>query len=872
MTSQQQQLFHSTHYQHHAIHERNAMYDPKHTIQRSTSYSLHTSGTHMKEFNAIFSDDEDETPNMFPQSLKNSSGLAPLSVHPPVSAPQFADPPLSSAAYYIHQADIALSTLKHVVKESGWKKALKHKSGVVVHMKNGTHKADKTAIFKGEMVIEGFSPQSIFYVIGLRRLWDEQYEDGNLVDNLDETTSLTYESNKPTSTSKARDLSLVERIECTSSGAIVFACTSVESPRIPRMPGCTRAQVKLQGWILEPMYFGHQPSTKVTFVIQENMKGWIPGFAKKTLARRPLVIALVNDYLQKKAERARIQKKPSISFLSPATYSRKSTVTSTLPIVGSAEEEKEGNYPNSQQLLHLNTNENFNTLPASFQRPILMGSGLSLPSSPKKHIKFVGHGADNDLERTLSLPSPGKKPSYTDSRGRILDAPGLRPVQPSSNRHLYPVHRHASKRAESISLLKNLTSPSLKDWTLQDDRNNIKTYYFNGNINQSYFVRTEHKIKGEWSAEQLCSLVQCYGTRQTWDGLFDSGRVVDRFSQKEHLVHWFLNKQQPEDIAAITTIDTDPILNTVYIATTSVVDQQIPEDTSGHYKRTHIQLYGWSFLPDMDDNGKTHSITVSLVYSTNESLPLPLASLDHSHQCIEQLCNYLENIGCPPYVRRVAGKVIEEEFLSDIRVYTICYIVKHKPSNSYSTRKGNTLDKWCTEIRFDKDMFPSGIDIRVTPSEHTRTEIGAKRSIIRIYTTDPIMEGKQLRVLLSSQEKAINGTAKDSDLSVNTSRSNSMMVDHRLSFVSALSVFTNPEIEQMAISVNRTIVKSESTVFEKHSTPSTPLSQPPLSLIATTPEKQIEYNSGIVSNTKSKDMPMNIPEGYMLVPRHQVKL
>lgn len=37
----------------------------------------------------------------------------------------------------------------------------------------------------------------------------------------------------------------------------------------------------------------------------------MPALAKKSLARRPLVIAAVNDYLQRKADRMRAQKKNS---------------------------------------------------------------------------------------------------------------------------------------------------------------------------------------------------------------------------------------------------------------------------------------------------------------------------------------------------------------------------------------------------------------------------------------------------------------------------------------------------------------------------------------------------------------------------------
>lgn len=142
-----------------------------------------SSSSAMPRYHTVFSEDEDDNGpsgggsslaaagNMFssllPSSMRSSS-------HQHQQSMGFMDPVLISPAYHIHQADNALSTLKQVVRDDGWKKALKHKSGVVVHMKQGIHKGDKTPIFKGQAIIHGFTPQSIFYVIGMRRLWDER--------------------------------------------------------------------------------------------------------------------------------------------------------------------------------------------------------------------------------------------------------------------------------------------------------------------------------------------------------------------------------------------------------------------------------------------------------------------------------------------------------------------------------------------------------------------------------------------------------------------------------------------------------------------------------------------------------------------------
>lgn len=113
--------------------------------------------------NSVFSDDEDDVAR---RGSRNSNGTFNSSQ---------GDTLITSAGYHIHQAESALMSMKAIAQDdSNWKKALKHKSGVMVYMRSGTVKGDKTPVFKGEAIIQGFSPQSIFYVIGMRKLWDEQ--------------------------------------------------------------------------------------------------------------------------------------------------------------------------------------------------------------------------------------------------------------------------------------------------------------------------------------------------------------------------------------------------------------------------------------------------------------------------------------------------------------------------------------------------------------------------------------------------------------------------------------------------------------------------------------------------------------------------
>jgi hypothetical protein len=42
-------------------------------------------------------------------------------------------------------------------------------------------------------------------------------------------------------------MTLVEKIDCSVSGEIVFVCTSVDTPSVPKVPGKNRNIVKVNG-------------------------------------------------------------------------------------------------------------------------------------------------------------------------------------------------------------------------------------------------------------------------------------------------------------------------------------------------------------------------------------------------------------------------------------------------------------------------------------------------------------------------------------------------------------------------------------------------------------------------------------------------
>lgn len=203
------------------------------------------------------------------------------------------------------------------------------------------------------------------------------------------------------------------------------------------------------------------------------------------------------------------------------------------------------------------------------------------------------------------------------------------------------------------------------------------------------------------------------------------------------MVHWFL--AQNIDISGITSIETDPITGTVYTATTSITDAQIP--STPHRIRHFTDLYGWVFRPTLDKHGRTLSVATSFVCN---------ASLLYGNE-VANIRNYLSTHGCPPYIRRVAGKVVQESFQDAI--YEVTFIAKHQPSHSYRARK--TTTQWCTDIRFHRSMFEKGIVVEVRPLGVARVQV--LKEHVKVYTTDETVDGKQVSLTLKPYtEEEIN--------------------------------------------------------------------------------------------------------------------
>ncbi|GAA5800734.1 hypothetical protein HPULCUR_006170 [Helicostylum pulchrum] len=721
----------------------------------------------------IFSDD-DEDVNMTLNALGDINNIP----RQDNSLLQF-----NSPSYYTSLADLSVMSIRNHLKETEWKKVLKHKSGTTVYMLQNS--VEKTALFRGESIIQGFTPQSIFYVIGMRKLWDEQFDEGKLIENLNDTTSLTYESYKSTATSKAYDVTLVEKIECSTDGEILFACTSVDTPKVPKTSGKNRNQVKLQGWVLRQL--STTPiSTKVTYITQESIKGWIPGLTKKSLARKPLVIASIDSYLKKKADRLRIQQNPPPPSSSTLSFNTSSSSSNqTPPRLSPQSILQHSNISNSSNNISIHTQPSptlgpvpdnqllqpperkFNTVILSNPPPRLSSLSTSRPASSTatKHITF----ADDVSSSTATTSASSSARSSLDPVPE--DVTALSPIQESplpptmkigtqavAGSKLYPASRHRSARKQCMDQLKSYAESDLSLWKLIGERNN-RTKLYTQSVEGSKLpvMRSDSTFYGAWTPEQICSVVQCFGARKIWDEYLEDGHVVERFSQKEYLVYMEMKSLFPiqsRDFSVLTCIESNVTTGGIYVASTSVNDELIP--LTNHHMRGSFITYGWALEPLRSTQHRLIGVKATFIAHLDMAGVTPLPSAisrlltTEVPACIDRVQNYLRQNGCPPYIRRVAGKIILETFNDKEKEYKIQFIAKHAPSaRQYRSKNTSMLQSmWCTDLRTHPSMYPCGYSVETTPVVGIRVEMRQDTMGLRIYTEKNELDAETVKVVI----------------------------------------------------------------------------------------------------------------------------
>jgi hypothetical protein len=364
------------------------------------------------------------------------------------------------------------------------------------------------------------------------------------------------------------------------------------------------------------------------------------------------------------------------------------------------------------------------------------------------------------------------------------------------------------------------------------------------------------------------------------------------------------------DLSAITSIETDPVTGTVYTATASVTDQQIPPDKVGHRIRAYTDLYGWVFRPKFDKHGRTIQVAVSFVCNMDFKCALPQRVLqtwmDTSLQSITNMHQYLSQYGCPPYIRRVAGKVVQEGFDALTNNYQIIFIAKHQPSNSYRARKQQQQQNsslWCTDIRFHRTMFPHGLDIKIMPENIARVQVSPKeQKSIKIFTTDEAIDGKQVTFTLTplhhneathyttyryngelftqQQPQAIDNSSKSEDGETTASSEpptpnatttkfiKQIIVDGESSLLSTSTAGANNTIAEAVVKA----LGKEDDKQKQDVAPSITVAKVEIEKILKKDVNEEKKKKTTTEELEVLPIPLNVPKGYLLVPEHQVNV
>lgn len=245
------------------------------------------------------------------------------------------------------------------------------------------------------------------------------------------------------------------------------------------------------------------------------------------------------------------------------------------------------------------------------------------------------------------------------------------------------------------------------------------------------------------------------------DEHFEKGEIVERFSQKEYLIHTQMKSLFPiqsRDFCILTCIESAVATGAIYIGSVSVEDELVPEHTQ--HIRGRLNAYGWALKPiTRGKEGQWMGVQATFIAHMNMggsgATPLPLPSaivrLLTTQACADSIQTYLAVHGCPPYIRRVAGKITYEEFNVRTSQYTIRYIAKHAPSPRRHHQQQQQKQKmigsmWCTDVRTHQSMYPLGYSIET----HRDVRVDVRPNIgLRIYTEKDALDGQTVELVIS---------------------------------------------------------------------------------------------------------------------------
>ncbi|CAG8663750.1 8336_t:CDS:2, partial [Scutellospora calospora] len=232
-------------------------------------------------------------PIFFENELKDSASLSTSSIDQPNSSsknppklpqepesepPVLQEPLVIQKKSYKHYNTVleAFKTLKSLAKDQvSWSLYTENK-GVKVYQKDNPGNA--LPYMRGDITIYGeLLPDDILsYIVCLdsKKLWDDRYEEGFVVERYSLDDLLSRTATKGTFPISGRDFAMASSVDRDPDGTIWHVATSIVDSKIPEYKKYVRADLNLAGWELKPVYnnVGKRIAINVKYIVDIDIK------------------------------------------------------------------------------------------------------------------------------------------------------------------------------------------------------------------------------------------------------------------------------------------------------------------------------------------------------------------------------------------------------------------------------------------------------------------------------------------------------------------------------------------------------------------------------------------------------------------------
>jgi hypothetical protein len=226
------------------------------------------------------------------------------------------------------------------------------------------------------------------------------------------------------------------------------------------------------------------------------------------------------------------------------------------------------------------------------RKPVLRKyTAKHIPRIPAPKITELNSQVDLREEETVNPKEPEMKTRIlTEMHIEEL----LQELKPLTAKGVV-AHRFSKESNTSIELMRRVLP--LDDWQVQQENSGIKISALPMEGLGLPFIRGDGIIPGDYSFEEVLSVIQSAYARKFWDPRFDQAQVLEFLSPNSILVFSIQKGTFPvaaRDLVTVTSVNFDE-KEMLYVAT-SCKDDKAPSPGTGGRVRADLMLAGWRLL------------------------------------------------------------------------------------------------------------------------------------------------------------------------------------------------------------------------------------------------------------------------------------